>query len=910
MKNVISAMLLALIWAKCLYAQDLAIPLDPAKKLDQYVQDHWTEEDGLPSNTISDIVQDQAGYLWIATDNGLARFDGVRFVHFDPSNTAAFHSAFIRDLLLARDGSLWIATGRGLLHYANEEFEVLTQTDGLVSDHIRALAEDSSGSLWIGTVEGSLHRLKNGVITVIGLPPDIAPRTIRAIAADSASDVWLAGPPKGLYRYRDGAFTAVVSPGGDDREITSVLVGSSGDVWAGGMELYRHGAEGMLAMEIQRPAGLRVGITTLHQDRHGTMWFGVGALNRIAEGHVERISLTGNPSTERLRAILDDREGNLWVGVDGGGLFRLKAGRISSYSVSGAPDGSDTPIFAVHRSRDGTLRAGSQAGLLRYENNAFEIEVPNDGKPLGPVWSIAEDRNGTLWLGSETGLIRYTGGTVKLETGSGLPAGGVSSVFVDRDDRLWLHIVGVGLGRLVDGVFDTMTKLYIQSIHQDRAGTLWFGSRSGGLYYLREGSVVRLPDPGGLLDFAVPFIHEEEDGDLWIAAGGNGLVRRKEDGSLRVYRKQDGLCSDRTLWILPDEDGSFWASSEHGIYRVERKHFDDLDNGLLETIPCRSYGTDDGLKTLEARYGLPVGAKTGDGRLWFAFYSNVAAVEPEEIVNPVPPTVVIEEVFVGGEGLQSDALDGIPPGRRDVEIHYTAPSLRNPEKVRFQYQLVGYDDDWVDAGDRRVAYYTRVPPGTFQFRVMAANDSGMWNEQGATRSLTLLPYFYETLWFRSLSILLLGALLYGAHRMRTARVERRALELESLVSAKEQAQLELKRIKDRIEQENLYLRDEIQKKPLRVRRDRGSVGRIERGPSQGAAGRADRNDGSPYRRNRYGKGARRARYSQTEPAEDTLSHHRQLRGSPAHAHRKRTLRTREGSVHGCDGKKDWEIRVG
>ena len=819
MKSIVSTLLLAFIWANCIYAQDIAlVGLDPTKELSQYVHDVWTVEDGLPSSTILDIAQDRAGYLWIATDNGLSRFDGERFVNFDASNTETFTSSYIRDLHLARDESLWIATSGGLLRYADGEFELFTQEDGLVSDHVRALAEDSSGGLWIGTVDGNLHRLENGAITVIRLPPDIAPRTIGAISVDASGGVWLVGPPEGLYRYRGGRFSAVVSRAGGDREITSVLVGRSGEVWAGGLKLYKVDEEGVSAVEIERPAGLRVGITALHEDRHGTMWVGIGGLNRIVNGRVERITFTDNPSTERPRAILDDREGNLWFGGTDSGLFRLKAGRISQYSVFGAPDGTEYPYFAVHRSRDGILRAGCQSGLLRYENGVFKIEVPNDGKPLGPVWSIAEDRNGTLWLGSETGLIRYAGGNVELETASGLPAGGVSSVFVDQDDRLWLHIVGVGLGRLEDGVFDTMTNLYIRHIYQDRAGTLYFGCRGGGLYYLRDRSVVRFPDPDGLFDFAIPFIHEDKDGDLWIGARGNGLVRRKTDGSFRVYRKQDGLCSDIISWMLEGGGGSFWVSSEHGIYRVERKHFDDFDTGRLATIPCRNYGTEDGLKTLEARTGLPAGATTADGRLWFTLFSGIAAVGPEEIVNPLPPTVVIEEVLADGERVRRDALDGIPPGRRDVEIHYTAPSLRAPEKVRFQYQLEGFDDDLTEAGDRRVAYYTSIPQGSYRFRVRAANDSGVWNEQGATTSLTFLPYFYETWWFRLLSGLFLAALLYAAYRARTKKIQARNRELEGLVHEREQAELELrsalsqiKKLQENLEQENVYLREEVQK---------------------------------------------------------------------------------------------------
>jgi PAS domain S-box-containing protein len=287
---------------------------------------------------------------------------------------------------------------------------------------------------------------------------------------------------------------------------------------------------------------------------------------------------------------------------------------------------------------------------------------------------------------------------------------------------------------------------------------------------------------------------------------------------LSNYTKKDGLYSDTAASILEDDEGHLWMSTDQGIYGVSKKAIEDFDAGRLDRIPVTVHGKNEGLKSLECESrGFPSGWKTTDGRLWFTMFHGAAAVGPLKIDNPLPPPVLVEEILAGGRPATEEALSAISPDRRNLEIHYTAPSLRNSDKVRFKYQLVDYDDDWVDAGDRRVAYYTHVPPGTYQFRVIAANDSGVWNNEGARLSLTLIPYFHETLWFRSLAVLLLGALVYGAHRARAARAEKRAEELESLVRAKEEREQELKKSEARFRAfmdhtpAAVYLKDETGK---------------------------------------------------------------------------------------------------
>ena len=546
----------------------------------------------------------------------------------------------------------------------------------------------------------------------------------------------------------------------------SFLIDRAGTVWVGtGVgtgKLYHFEDGNWEVIDLPGQSGMEQEFANyvLYEDRSGALWSGGGALHRLANGVLEVWTVADGLPDPRVRAIYEDREGSLWVGTYAGGLVRLKTGRIAHYTARNIPDPKRLGFLSVYQSLDGNLWAGNDSGLLRLDNGSFQVVIPNDGRRLGRVLSIAEDSEGDLWLGSDIGLVRYSeGSTTLFSTQNGLPAGGVQLVYADREGGLWLRVSTSGLARFEDGVVTPIPEFAdkgIRAIHEDRNGTLWFGGADGGVFFSREGQYAPLTDPSNLLKNGIKCLHEDEEGTLWLATWGGGLLRLREN-QLTAYTQKDGLCADTSSWILEDDQYNLWVSSDQGIYRVNRKQIEDYDAGRIEKIPCTSYGTDDGLKNLETYSGgFPSGTKASDGRLWFTMQPGTAVVGPEEIENPLPPPVLIEEILVNGRGVDGGEQQAIAPSRRDLELRYTATSLRAPEKVRFKYQLEDYDDDWVEAGDRRVAYYTNIPPGSFRFRVRAANDSGVWNEQGATTSLTFLPYFYETWWFRVLSGLFLA----------------------------------------------------------------------------------------------------------------------------------------------------------
>jgi ligand-binding sensor domain-containing protein len=380
-----------------------------SKPLEQYVLDVWTMGDGLPSNTVFDIVQDESGYLWLATDNGITRFDGMRFTTYNTMNTTSLGSNFIRDLDIAGDGSLWIATGGGgLVRYAKGDFARFTKEDGLLNNHITAIAEDDSGALWVGTIEGQLHQFRGGAISVIGLPKNLAPHIISGIDLDESGGVWIAAAQDGLYHYQNGRWDRVsvpVAPPGS--RMDSVLIDRAGMVWAGGARLYHLEGGHWTATALPAILGLDTtyGTPVLYEDRSGALWSGGGALHRHANGVLDALAEADGLPDGRVLAILEDREGSIWIGTYSGGLARLKDGRIAHYQGALIPD-PGVGITTVHQSVGGNVWVGNESGLVRFDNGRFQIVVPNDGRRLGNVRSIAEYSTGDLWLGSDIGLVR------------------------------------------------------------------------------------------------------------------------------------------------------------------------------------------------------------------------------------------------------------------------------------------------------------------------------------------------------------------------------------------------------------------------------------------------------------------------------------------------------------------------
>jgi signal transduction histidine kinase len=457
---------------------------------------------------------------------------------------------------------------------------------------------------------------------------------------------------------------------------------------------------------------------------------------------------------------------------------RLKEKKLKSYTeTEGFPA---TSIVPITEDRAGDMWIGATCGgLIKFHDGRFTIYQMKDGLPNNCVWALYADRDGSLWIGTwGGGLTQFKDGrfTTYTPDNSGMSGRVVKAVWQDREGAIWIG-TDAGLNRFKDGTFtvwrtrDGLINERINFITGDSQGAIWVCTNAG-LSRFKDGAFTSYTTESGLSNVSVRVIHEDAEGALWMGTYGGGLNRFK-DGKFVHYSTRDGLFEDTVSQILEDDHGYLWLSGNKGISRVSRKELNDFAEGRTHAITANSYGVADGMANRECNGGgEPAGWKTREGNLWFPTVKGPVVVEPGKVTtNLLPPPVAIEQVLIDKTTADPAGDVEIQPGKGDLEVHYTGLSFVDPEKVRFRYSLEGYDDGWVDAGTRRVAYYTNIPPGRYRFRVIASNNVGVWNEAGATFTFYLRPHFYQTWWFYALAILsLVGfAVLIYRGRMRKLR---------------------------------------------------------------------------------------------------------------------------------------------
>jgi PAS domain S-box-containing protein len=749
----------------------------------------------LPQNSVTAIAQTRDGYLWLGTFGGLARFDGVKFTVFDTTNAPGLRSSRIVTLCEARDGSLWVGTEQGgLTRYAQGTFTSFTTRDGLPDNLIWSIAEGQQNDLWIGTNNG-VARLKDGRFTALPIDDALSDRAVRYLLQARDGSLWMQ-TDHGLARHQQGRLTTYMVPAGvPAAQALNMREGRDGSVWVVneyGIFRFYQGAFTTVARYPRRISDPSSGlIIRSFADRQGnTCFITPDGLFRftgeklIPFGQADAfVSLTKGIAP--VRCVLEDREGNLWVGTDGAGVHRLKEAQLTAYAAAdGLSDESFVPITGA--GQNGLWLGSITDGLFRFSDGRF-TRYPSDVLP----WSLHQDRHGALWIGSSGELRQLKDGRLTRfdQSNSVLAEGPVRALHEDRDGSLW---IGTGTGGGRGGLYHlrngAMTAYRVEHglvhnevlfITQDRQQALWIGT-VGGLSRFRDGRFTNYTTRDGLSSDMIRAIYEDADGALWIGTYGGGLNRFKE-GRFTPITTLDGLFDNIVSRILEDDRGHFWMSGNRGLSRVSRRELNDFADGKITSVTSVAYGVVDGMRTSECNGGgQPAGWKDRDGQLWFPTISGVVVVDPNKI-NPLPPVVHIEQLSVNKTVVALGREIRLPPGKHDLEIHYTGLSLVAPEKVRFKYKLEGYDSAWIDAGARRVAYYTSIPPGAYRFRVIASNNDGVWNETGAVVAFSLAPYFYQTAWFYLLAGAALVLLGVSLNWLRVKQLARRNQELATKV---------------------------------------------------------------------------------------------------------------------------------
>ncbi|HEX8359751.1 MAG TPA: two-component regulator propeller domain-containing protein [Longimicrobium sp.] len=734
----------------------------------------WNTEDGLPSNVARDIRQTPDGFLWLASFEGLVRFDGVTFRSFAEAEIPGLARASFRRLAVDRRGALWAASETGgVVRWADGRWKVFTTRDGLVSDRITSLVPDPDGSLWVGTRAG-ISRITGDRVTRLVLPRGEPDPSVTALALDGVGGLWIGTVAGGVLRHHAGTLTRVTARDGlgDDR-VTALRVDGEGAVWVGTFagvarihrgQVTRPGAEGSA-----RPAP----VNDLLRDRDGAWWLAAdNGLFRLQDGVITPVTSPGGEAFTQVEALDADREGNVWIGSRQGGLFRLRRtgvrmlttrdGLPHDFTAAITGDGAGGEWIATRGGVVHLSSAGAEAYTQR--GGALRDEVARD---------VLRDRAGDVWVATNSGLTRLRAGRATTYTArEGLPDDRVRVLLEDRGGALWIGTYN-GLARLADGRFthfgpaQGLPDGYVLSLHQDRGGTLWVGTQAAGLYRLRGGRFV--PGPAQLAGQPVFRMTSDADGTLW--AGTSRGLARVRGGRVSVFTTRQGLHGNTVFQALDDGAGALWLTGPWGIARVPRADLEAVGAGRSKVVNAKGFGISDGLAVREV--SSIGGAWRGpDGVLHFPTPAGVALIDTRRLSrNSVPLVTHIERVVADDAEFSGAAPVEVGPGRHRMEIHFTAPSFVAPGELRFRYRLEGFDPEWVEGGTRRAAFYTNLPPGRYTFRVQARNEDGVWSGSTAAVALRLRPYFWQTRWFLALAVLCVAAAIYGLHRLRVRAAE-------------------------------------------------------------------------------------------------------------------------------------------
>lgn len=779
--------------------------LDPAKAITQYVRQTWQSGSGLPHNTVMAMGQTPDGYVWLGTEEGLARFDGDRFTVFDKRNTVELRNDCVLSLLVDHKGELWIGTrGSGLTRYAHGHFQALNSGHGLPSESILALYEDARGVIWIGTAGGGLAQYRNGSFHTFTTADGLADNTIFSIAGDAHGALWI-GTHNGLSKLSGQKFSTYRAADGIGfNYVRAAYVDRKGTVWVGTDDrgLASLGPHGFTRWTTKDgPANNTV--LSLYEDRSGTLWAGMlgGGLNRIVDGKLTALKGAAAFSAEGIKRIFEDGEGNLWFATLAGGVTRLRDGPITTLSKE---EGlvSDY-VLPVYQDKEGNVWIGSHQGLERLRDGRVTLYTRKQGLPDGLVLSVTQDGQGNIWAGTRRGVaVLKDGRFLAVGAEKGLPPGFVMCTYADRDGDLWVGTRN-GLSHFDGKRFTTYTTKdglsnnFVRSIFESRDKTFWIGTDGGGLNRLKDGRFRTYFERDGLSSRVVWSIYGDAAGTVWLGTDGGGLCRVR-NGKFTSYGRQQGLPDDTFFHILDDQRGKLWLSSNKGIFSVEKKQFDDFDAGRIEKIAAATYGVGDGMKSRECNGGFqPAGWRTNDGKLWFPTVAGVSILDPARIApRAIPLNVILESVVVDNKEWTSDRAFAVPPGAGKLAFRFTAPSFIAPEKIQFRYRLDGFDKDWSQPENHRSAYYTNIPPGEYKFRILASPDGRTWTPSGAEVSFLLRPHYYQTKTFSLLVALVLCGIVIGLHRARVRQLREREMKLVHLV---DERTAELRQSRDQLE---------------------------------------------------------------------------------------------------------------
>jgi len=821
----------------CLYQRFLSEPAKAQTRIpdSQFVIDHWGVNDGLPVNNVMKLHQSGDGYLWMATLDGLVRFDGLNFKIYQTVDYPGLPTNRFVKLYEGPDGSLWIISEQKfLIRFKKNRFKHIQNSDGLNGNLVYDVHLDDNGNLWFGTdqgvsvfdgeelkpyhpsvIEGVIDRVfieQNGAVWVRNMDTlenfrfdggemsyvFTSPNSFHfnPVVEEGNGRLWFSSFGD-IYSFADDSLRYCCSQAvfiEDDRyrnisqnsySTTSFGQGNfsytnetgrtytpysgekitmldmpfqvkiPGQTWAFTRNVIRHNGEIVFDFENF--------ITSSLFDREGNLWVATSSegLYQIKTNPFQTWSREEGLPGKNIYPVFEDREGTIWVGTFGQGIARILNNRVENIP------GSGRVVLSFFQTSDGTLLAGLYSGgyyAFNASTNQFELQDEPAETKNADMYAIFEQQNGNLWLGTNRGLFSKQNDDWKLfNRDSGFTDATVRFFQEAPDGSLWMATNIAGIARYKNGEFD---------IYEGENG---IGSNLIRSLFIEPGS-----DPDNYV--------------LWVGSEDKGLFRLQisqgepQYQTVTQYTPIDGMLDYVIHIILKDDEQNFWFNTNRGIFKVPKQELEAFHRGEVSSIEGVAFTENDGLRNREGNGGVqPAGIRASDGSIWLPGQDGVTRFDPDSIItNTIPPPVVIEEIRTSEDSyiLPSEGSISLNADQRDFELHYSALSFAEPAKNNFRYRLRGYNDNWIEAGNRRMAAYTNIPYGNYTFEVMGSNNAGAWNPEPAAVPIVVAPFFYETKWFALFVILCIAFLIYGGVRIRVRRLEQAEKKLTQLVQEK------------------------------------------------------------------------------------------------------------------------------
>jgi ligand-binding sensor domain-containing protein len=764
----------------CIAALLLSFPalgLDPSRSLTQYIHRIQQMQQGLPQATIFSILQSHDGYLWLGTQRGLVRFDGVRFTPFSGGDGVSLENSWVRSLLEDGQGNIWIGTNdSGLVKLREGAMTQYSTAQGFPSTSVHCLVPGPNGEIWACTPNG-LVRIAGGKFTAFGQAQGLSTGNIRGACTAADGKLWAGGDSSELNVWDGERFVRhPLSSVPKQATVRSILCSSNGIIWVGTTNGLVRLKDGVQRRYTEADGIADDWIDALAEGSHSGLWIGTkNGFSRFVNGEIESFRAKDGLSQSTVYSLREDREGNLWVGTKHG-LDQFFEGRTVPYTASeGLPSNDTGPVF---QDRAGNIWVGTLgAGLARSNGRHFAVLTEKDGLASNTIYALAEDATGGLWVGTSAGLNRLQDGAVEktYTMRDGLPGNAIRCLFRDSQGELW---VGTSKGAAVfqNGRFVSApqsrnpSKGPILTFGEDGDRRLYAATEGGSLDVYKGGTAPEVP-PNALPARDVDALYKDQEGLLWMGTLGGGL-RLLKDGKVFDFWMQDGLFDNEIYGIAGDGRGNLWMACSNGIFSVNRANLLQFAAGKVRKIVSTPYVPTDALRTIECKADVqPAVWRMRDGALWFSTIKGVIVLDPSHLDRRLTaPPVVIEDITVNGQRQEAHNIERMAPGQKNVEFRYTGLSYYVPSKITFRYKLDGFDKNWTDAGPRRDAHYTNLPPGQYVFRVTACNVDGTCDQTGSSVAFALAPEYYQRAWFVPLCAGLIGLGIWLADRLRIRRL--------------------------------------------------------------------------------------------------------------------------------------------